>query len=1052
MPLVSEFSQRSSPFPSPLHSCATPFSPHFTLVGSQDPDFKSPACAANKEWTAGRLIFDVAVHKCHTGGLDVAAATTPLLPVNCRGLRRTPGVLYIISASSARVKSAMFPPTCRRHVLTCKQQWPSLRMRRLDVSWRLLPTCPCSELRHENKELRHENKELRHENKELRHENKELRHENKELRHENKELRHENKELRHEPDTENKELRHENKELRHENKELRHENKELRHENKELRHENKELRHENQELRHENKESLAKMIPAHEPLRGAVRRVGGRGNDAHKCTACRRLQPARRHSTVCRKKEEDTACWRSVLPACSQANVLWQPQRYTLRVWQAHVEPSTSLLAPSLLPTLLIQAVHGQRKNAMHLFPFRVFFQKCLRFVYMYLKDHSQWPITRKARSRTSCCQSADGHAHKKDFRDIWSCSDYSPLPKANRVQSPAGSLPEFRMWESCRTTSLIDGFSRESPISPRLHSSAAPFSPHLTLFRLSIPHCLAVVTHWTRIREDPGSIFRSGHADFGFPWFSEITPGECGDAPQTKAMADSFPILPPIPLPCATCTVSIDLAVHDGVGMKLRINNLERRMKADVKGAYEMTQNAPVIGQGWRTRDIRGCWRGGGVAEAIGPASCTAGQLTAHRTPVTSVAAPLPSHVLPGRRIVIRQFCHSHCPSASSLRTVCCLMAVHDKVSIFEINLRKKSLLLPACILTGALSDMRPVNLSVDSQLTAIVTSRGGSHSRRLSVRANYYVSGRGHTGCWQNYFTLNYSTRPTAALVIYIDELVWRCTGDSLSRCKRLFLLRAHMVSLLSSHQGDLGSIPGRATPNLRTWKSCRMIPLVGDLPFPPAPPLFRRCFILLSIALIGSPDLYVKSLLILRKAREYTMCIQVDLKQGFQKCSFYREQPLKECNDTRGQADTQTSPLTAVYCWCPDKVSPFDSHVHKRRVWLLLKITEISDVSSVYVSSNETVSVISKYSACHTRLSSRRALLTDSQKRLPDAISDRQDEISSIGTIAHVTEIIESVKTGVSERGARLMTRTANYSRLRSEPLEHLDLVNWAMSWIV
>ncbi|KAJ8872261.1 hypothetical protein PR048_025863 [Dryococelus australis] len=35
---------------------------------------------------------------------------------------------------------------------------------------------------------------------------------------------------------------------------------------------------------------------------------------------------------------------------------------------------------------------------------------------------------------------------------------------------------------------------------------------------------------------------------------------------------------------------------------------------------------------------------------------------------------------------------------------------------------------------------------------------------------------------------------------------------------------------------------------------------------------------------------------AMLSLHKAEEYTACIQVDLKQGFQKCSFYREQPIK------------------------------------------------------------------------------------------------------------------------------------------------------------
>ncbi|KAJ8867774.1 hypothetical protein PR048_031577 [Dryococelus australis] len=42
-----------------------------------------------------------------------------------------------------------------------------------------------------------------------------------------------------------------------------------------------------------------------------------------------------------------------------------------------------------------------------------------------------------------------------------------------------------------------------------------------------------------TRVR------FPAGHPDFGFPWFPEITPGEYWDGSLTKAMADSFPILP---------------------------------------------------------------------------------------------------------------------------------------------------------------------------------------------------------------------------------------------------------------------------------------------------------------------------------------------------------------------------------------------------------------------------------------------------------------------------------------------------------------------------
>ncbi|KAJ8875643.1 hypothetical protein PR048_023539 [Dryococelus australis] len=47
-------------------------------------------------------------------------------------------------------------------------------------------------------------------------------------------------------------------------------------------------------------------------------------------------------------------------------------------------------------------------------------------------------------------------------------CSPPPPI-KANRVYSSTGSLPNFRMWESCRTTPLLVRFSRESPVSPAL-------------------------------------------------------------------------------------------------------------------------------------------------------------------------------------------------------------------------------------------------------------------------------------------------------------------------------------------------------------------------------------------------------------------------------------------------------------------------------------------------------------------------------------------------------------------------------------------------------
>ncbi|KAJ8870467.1 hypothetical protein PR048_029489 [Dryococelus australis] len=53
-----------------------------------------------------------------------------------------------------------------------------------------------------------------------------------------------------------------------------------------------------------------------------------------------------------------------------------------------------------------------------------------------------------------------------------------SPPTKAIRVQSPAGSLRIFACGNRARTMPLVGGFSRGSPVSPPLHSGAAPYSP----------------------------------------------------------------------------------------------------------------------------------------------------------------------------------------------------------------------------------------------------------------------------------------------------------------------------------------------------------------------------------------------------------------------------------------------------------------------------------------------------------------------------------------------------------------------------------------------
>ncbi|KAJ8883623.1 hypothetical protein PR048_015469 [Dryococelus australis] len=74
-----------------------------------------------------------------------------------------------------------------------------------------------------------------------------------------------------------------------------------------------------------------------------------------------------------------------------------------------------------------------------------------------------------------------------KLFRNFWSLGATvaerlacSPPTNANRVQSPSGSLPDFRMWELCRTMPLVGGFSRGPPILSRTTELEVPIPSEL--------------------------------------------------------------------------------------------------------------------------------------------------------------------------------------------------------------------------------------------------------------------------------------------------------------------------------------------------------------------------------------------------------------------------------------------------------------------------------------------------------------------------------------------------------------------------------------------
>ncbi|KAJ8890333.1 hypothetical protein PR048_009841 [Dryococelus australis] len=87
-------------------------------------------------------------------------------------------------------------------------------------------------------------------------------------------------------------------------------------------------------------------------------------------------------------------------------------------------------------------------------------------FTFMFTKDTSD--------TQSSSSQATPGAT----AAELTACSP----PKANRVPSPAGPLPDFRMLESCRTMLLVGGFSRGSPYCTILTSTTVIGSQDLAV------------------------------------------------------------------------------------------------------------------------------------------------------------------------------------------------------------------------------------------------------------------------------------------------------------------------------------------------------------------------------------------------------------------------------------------------------------------------------------------------------------------------------------------------------------------------------------------
>ncbi|KAJ8888233.1 hypothetical protein PR048_007720, partial [Dryococelus australis] len=163
----------------------------------------------------------------------------------------------------------------------------------------------------------------------------------------------------------------------------------------------------------------------------------------------------------------------------------------------------------------------------------------------------------------------------------------------ANQFRFPVASLPYFRVRGSCWMMPQAGGFSRGSPISPPLYSGAAPYSPHFTLIGsqdLHVKSCLHLFPFFTNHASavqrkshmvksawfytkyfsrgvelcDLPQMTRVRFPDFGLPMISRNRSRQILGCVHDKGHGRFIPFPSSLPLTCATCTVSKDLAVDE--------------------------------------------------------------------------------------------------------------------------------------------------------------------------------------------------------------------------------------------------------------------------------------------------------------------------------------------------------------------------------------------------------------------------------------------------------------------------------------------------------
>ncbi|KAJ8881490.1 hypothetical protein PR048_017971 [Dryococelus australis] len=421
-----------------------------------------------------------------------------------------------------------------------------------------------------------------------------------------------------------------------------------------------------------------------------------------------------------------------------------------------------------------------------------------------------------------------------------------SPPTKPNRIQSPTESLPDFRMWEPCRTTPLVGGFSHGSPVSPALAFQRCSIQDFVVKSRPShstqlvwnyFPSIVANFTEWMTLSA-PVKIYASGEVSMEQRQNEgEVETGDLRENPSTSGIVrhDSH-----MPKPGNRARFA---QVESEDRNQLFLNeyrcitsetNLGRRgaMVAGRLACSPPTKANRVQSSAGSPRIFSSGNRSGRCrwsADSLGDIPFPA--------PFHSGAAPFSSH------------------SSGN--------GSQDFVVKSRPNLSTQLLLL------GNSAGMKgPGKREILKK-----THRPTASSSTIPTCENPVVTRSGIEPGSPWWEASRLTAQPPRPLVRNFAQLRKMLSTESITMDYKACYIRKN-IPLDYGQPGRLArSPPIKAnrvqspvgSPDFRKWKSCRTMPLVGGFPrgSPVSPaPSFRRRSIFTSITLIGSEDLAVKS----------------------------------------------------------------------------------------------------------------------------------------------------------------------------------------------